>query len=104
MLSGIRDVSRLQQWLYADPSHNIIVENAMQARLRLTMDETGQVLCETIDPPGKPTPYDDMLGLPVWLGILEQLEHQPPVSPRIDAASRWEEIKLETAFLTVMNT
>lgn len=104
MLKSIQDTAKLMQWLYADPNNSITVKNCIEAELKLSMDDEGCITCENLSSPGsKPFGYDNMLSLPIWLGIIEQLEAQPPVNPRVQAKSRWEEIQMEAAVIRTMN-
>ena len=105
ILRGIHDVARLQAWLYADEEHEITVLNSAGAELRLSMNEDGETLCR-FNIAGtwtKPRPYDENLSIPIWLGIIEQLERQTPEPNNPNTTSRWDKIKFEYGVIAVLN-
>lgn len=102
MLKDIKDAFRLQQWLYADENNRITVKNAVGAELTLSMDEEGEVMARFEDA-DQTVPYDGMLSVPIWLGIIEQLREQPPERKHTEFKSRWDEIKFDMAIVATLN-
>lgn len=103
MLRDMRNVHILQNWLYADETHSVTVENCIGAKITLTMNDEGEVMAVNQNANDQtPFHYDSMLSIPIWLGIIEQLEEQKPeISDEF--TSRWEEIKTQWAIIKTIN-
>ena len=101
-LKQFKDVGKLTEWLYADKSHEITVKNAMGSDIVLSMTEDCELMARfpEVD---RVWSYDAYVSMPVWFGIIEQLETQPPKAANARFTSRWEEIKFEHAAMTAIN-
>ena len=109
MLGGFDKIRKLWTWLYADKDHRITVLNGIGASVELSMDPDGDVYARImksqVDPsaePGEPYNYNEMLSVPVWLGIIGQLEKQPAEGPG-SFKSRWEEIAFGAGVARALN-
>lgn len=109
MLDGFHRIRKLWTWLYADKDHKITVENGIGAKLELSMDPEGDVYAKIVESQvypksheSEPYNYNEMLSIPVWLGILEQLEKQPAEGPG-EFKSRWEEIAFGAGIVSALN-
>ena len=110
MLAGFRKIQRLWTYLYASPGNKIKAVNSIGAELELWMDDEAQMWAKITKSvagktDGKPFAYDEMLSIPIWLGIIEQLEKARPEMPmKYDAKSRWDEIMIETGIINTLNS
>lgn len=108
-LKSFNDITRLWQFLYVDEKNRITVLNAIGAELELRMDEEGYVFARVtkaaipaLASEGDEFSYDDMLSVPIWLGIIEQLQNQPSSSGKFK--TRWDEIKFHTGIVRTLNS
>ena len=104
-MRAIRDVATLQAWLYADEGHRITVVNSAGAELELSMNEEAETLVRyrVAGRKTRPRPYDSMLSVPIWLGIIDQLREQAPETTDAGFTSRWDEIKHQLAVIAALN-
>lgn len=111
MLRELNDVHTLLTFLYFDEKNSVRVENAVGTKLELTMDDEGYIHARVLElaaggPPScdKPFLYDELLSVPILLGVIEQLQEQPPVMKNVKLKSRWDEIKVLTSTVRVLNS
>ena len=109
MLADFDKIKKLWIYLYADLNHKIEVENSIGAVLELSMDPNGYMRARIVksvicagNEQRRDFNYDEMLSIPVWLGIIEQLERAPAEGPG-EFKSRWEEIMFQAAVVTTLN-
>ena len=101
-LLGFEDAARLQQYLYLDGSHEIIIENEIGAKLRLSMDDDCRIICRLAEKPDSTAmDYTANMDCPAWLACIDQLKEQPSQFPQFK--NRWDEIWQETAIARALN-
>lgn len=98
ILDRIQDVAKLQEYLYLNPDSSIQVETGLGRTMTMWMDDKGNVMAK-LDNVSEAIPfnYNNMLSLPVWLNIIDQLEEQPAQRSPESFKTRWEEVKFDVA-------
>lgn len=111
MLKDFDAIRKLWTYLYADENRTIQVDNAIGAGLELRMREDGSVMARLVRPvldgtlgDGAPEScYDEMLSIPVWLGIIEQLKERECTEFPGKFKNRWDEISFQAAIVDTLN-
>lgn len=91
-LAEIKEIGKLQEYLYFNPDNCIVVETELGSRLALSMDDDGRIIATPQVVNMEAFVYDSLLSVPVWRDILAQMKEQPAADLPDKFQSRWEEI------------
>lgn len=102
MLSSIKDVCLLLQYLYMDEKNFIVYNNGL-TDLRVRMTDSGSLLCKNLRFDNSPeTVFYDTFTVPYAINVIEALKHEIPTQFQ-GFANRWEEIKTTTDINMTLN-
>lgn len=97
------ELMQLYRYLYADKNHSVIVKNAIDVPLMLTMSDDCAIMCQNMNYPEFAATRLDNQDIPTMFAVIEQLKEQPAVEFPNAFASRWEEIKALQAAVLINN-
>lgn len=102
LIDAMREIICFYRYLYMNAENFVIVNNNL-TDLKITMDEQLDFLVQNLSFPNSP-PMRQELSLDTIVGIIEQLERQPP---RADYetifTNEWERIKAEVDTAMMLN-
>lgn len=102
-MKALEDTVFLMQFLYMNPDNRVKATNGL-AKFVFRMDEDCHILATNENFPNHPEfDYSSSFDIPCMLGVIEQLQSQPPEMPNTHFKSRWDEIKTITGGIRALN-
>ncbi len=103
MLFAFDEIETLWQYLYLSEEHTVEVKNSIGVPLQFSMDEKGVIWKKNLNFPDIPE-TQDILVIPAWLSVIEQLKTQPAKEiPNGRFKNRWDEIRILTLTDVTLN-
>ena len=105
LVDGFDNMKTLFQYLYMNEDHYIEVVNAIDVKLKITMNDKGIFKTLNMNFPDFPPATDrDKMDVETCMAIVKQLEKQPPLMKNTAFKSRWDEVKTITKSTVFMNS
>jgi hypothetical protein len=101
LLFEIGDVAIFYQYLYLDPTHNIVVNNGL-TDLKFELNDNLHIMKTNLNYPEFGA-SNEPLDLTNILGIIDKLKTMPAVQHPACFQNRWQEIKEITASTLALN-
>lgn len=104
LIEDFEDIKTLQQYLYMDEEHNVIIHNSIGVPLRIRMDDELRYWCQNMNFPDVPEMYyGEEMTVNNTLNVIATLKEEPAVEFPKRFKNRWEEVQTLTKANLALN-